>query len=60
MKIPIRKGIKKDLPNVLELIKELADFEKARDQVTITLEDREKDGFGGESLALVLSCRKRQ
>jgi len=47
MKIPIRKGIKKDLPNVLELIKELADFEKARDQVTITLEDLEKDGFGG-------------
>ena len=47
MKITIREGIKKDLPTVLELIKELADFENARDQVTITLEDLEKDGFGG-------------
>ena len=45
MKITIREGIKKDLPTVLELIKELADFENARDQVTITLEDLEKDGF---------------
>ena len=47
MKITIREGIKKDLPTALELIKELADFENARDQVTITLEDLEKDGFGG-------------
>ena len=46
MKIIIRKGIKKDLPSVLNLIKELADFENAIDQVTITLEDLEKDGFG--------------
>ena len=46
MKITIREGIKKDLPTALELIKELADFENARDQVTITLEDLEKDGFG--------------
>ena len=46
MKIKIREGVKEDLPTVLELIKELADFENARDQVTITLEDLEKDGFG--------------
>jgi len=46
MKILIRKGIRKDLPSVLKLIKELADFENAKDQVTITLEDLEKDGFG--------------
>ena len=46
MKIKIRAGIKEDLPAILELIKELADFENARDQVTITLEDLEKDGFG--------------
>ena len=45
MKITIREGVKEDLPSVLELIKELADFENARDQVTITLEDLEKDGF---------------
>ena len=47
MKINIREGVKEDLPTILELIKELADFENARDQVTITLEDLEKDGFGG-------------
>jgi len=47
MKITIREGIKEDLPAVLRLIKELADFENARDQVTITLEDLEKDGFEG-------------
>ena len=45
MGILLRKGVKTDLPAVLELIKELADFENARDQVTITLEDLEKDGF---------------
>ena len=46
MEIIIRKGVKTDLSAVLSLIKELADFENARDQVTITLEDLEKDGFG--------------
>ena len=46
MKIKIREGVKEDLPTVLELIKELADFENSKDQVTITLEDLEKDGFG--------------
>ena len=46
MKITIREGIKEDLPAVLRLIKELADFEKSLDEVTITLEDLENDGFG--------------
>jgi len=45
MKTSIREGKKKDLPSVLSLIKELADHENSRDEVTITLEDLEKDGF---------------
>ena len=46
MKILIRKGIKKDLPQVLSLIKELAKFENAEHEVTISLDDLKKDGFG--------------
>jgi len=46
MKINIRQGKKTDLPAVLNLIKELADYENAIEEVTITLEDLEKDGFG--------------
>jgi GNAT superfamily N-acetyltransferase len=46
MDLKIRKGIKQDLPYVLELIKELADYEKSLEEVTIKLEDLENDGFG--------------
>ena len=46
MKTTIRKGVKKDLPSVLELIKELADYENSKEEVTITLQDLENDGFG--------------
>ncbi|MFT6867488.1 MAG: GNAT superfamily N-acetyltransferase [Cyclobacteriaceae bacterium] len=44
--IQIRKGTKSDLPSAFELIKELALFEKAPDEVSNTLEMMEKDGFG--------------
>jgi len=44
--IKIRDGAKKDLPRVLELIRELAQFEKALDQVSNTVERMEQDGFG--------------
>ena len=46
MKVSIRKGIKSDLPAVLDLIKELAEFERALNEVIISLEDLEQDGFG--------------
>ena len=42
----IRKGTKEDLPRALELIKELALYEKAPDEVTNTLKMMEGDGFG--------------
>lgn len=41
----IRKGEKKDLPAILRLIKELAEYEKAIDEVEITVQELEKDGF---------------
>jgi len=46
MELTIREGIKTDLPAVLKLIQELAEYEKALDEVTISLEDLENDGFG--------------
>lgn len=44
--IKIREGEKKDLPAVFELIRELAVYEKAPQEVTNTLEMMERDGFG--------------
>ena len=44
--VVIRKGTRKDLPAVLALVKELALFEKAPDEVTNTLREMEEDGFG--------------
>ena len=46
MNIAIRKGTKTDLPAVLNLVKELAIYEKAPNEVTVTLSDMERDGFG--------------
>ena len=46
MKINIRKGVKEDLPQVLNLVKELAAYEKAPGEVTVTIEEMERDGFG--------------
>ena len=42
----IRVGTKEDLPQVLDLVKELATYEKAPDEVTNTVEMMEEDGFG--------------
>ena len=41
-----RHATKNDMPRVLELINELAIFEKEPDAVAITLADLENDGFG--------------
>ena len=46
MDITIRRAVKEDCPRLLELIQELADFEKAPDEVTVTLAHFEESGFG--------------
>ena len=46
MNFSIRKGEKADMPSVLNLIKELAHFEKESDAVEISVSDLERDGFG--------------
>ena len=46
MEINIRRAKKEDCPRLLELIKELAVYERAPDDVTVTLEHFEESGFG--------------
>jgi|TARA_B110000459_G_C16332219_1_gene368482 GNAT superfamily N-acetyltransferase len=58
MKTIIRKGLKSDLTSVLKLILELADYENAADQVTITLDDLENDGFGSQPCFWFLVAEK--
>ena len=54
MEITIRKATKNDLSEVLSLIKELALFEKQPQEVTITLEQLEQDGFGEHPLYWII------
>lgn len=44
--VTIRPGKREDLPRTLELIKELARYERAPDEVINTVEQMERDGFG--------------
>ena len=44
--IKVREGKKEDLPRALELIRELAIYEKAEHEVENTVERMEVDGFG--------------
>ncbi len=46
MAITIRRAVKEDCPRLLELITELAVYEKAPDDVTVTLEHFMESGFG--------------
>ena len=46
----LRKGTKEDLPRCLELIIELAAFEKAEEHVVTTVESMLEDGFGSNSI----------
>lgn len=46
----IRRGTKDDMPAVLDLIRELAIFEKEPDAVVVTVSDLVRDGFGENPL----------
>ena len=46
----IRKATKNDMPQVLELIQELAVFEKEPDAVVVTVDDLVRDGFSENPL----------
>ncbi len=46
----IRKAKKTDMPSVLNLIHELAKFEKQPNSVEISVQDLERDGFGENPL----------
>src|SRR5437879_3271841 len=46
MIITIRKAVKEDCPRLMTLIQELADYEKAPQEVTVSLAHFEASGFG--------------
>ncbi|PRD45000.1 GNAT family N-acetyltransferase [Sphingobacterium haloxyli] len=48
--LKIREAEKEDCPRILELVKELALYEKAPDEVTITLAEMVECGFGAKPI----------
>ena len=46
MEIKIRRAVKEDCPRLMELIQELAVYEKAPNEVTVTMEHFVESGFG--------------
>lgn len=50
MQCTVRKAEKKDVADMLRLIKELAEYEKAPDEVKVTVEELERDGFGPQAV----------
>lgn len=50
MNLSIRESVKADCPRLLELIAELALFEKAPEEVTVTLAEFEDAGFGKQPI----------
>ena len=58
--INIRQGQKADLPIILELIRELADYEKSLNQVTISLQQLERDGFNDHPLFAFLVAEQNE
>ncbi|GAA3973574.1 GNAT family N-acetyltransferase [Hymenobacter antarcticus] len=48
--IVLRRGVETDLPQVLALIQELAEYERAPEAVTNTLAAMQRDGFGPDPI----------
>ena len=48
--IVLRRGVATDLPQVLALIQELAEYERAPEAVTNTLAAMQRDGFGPDPI----------
>jgi GNAT superfamily N-acetyltransferase len=48
--ITVRRATKEDCPRLLELIKELAEYERAPQEVTVTLDHFTESGFGENPL----------
>jgi len=46
MNITIRRAVKEDCPRLLQLVQELAEYERAPNEVTVTLSHFEESGFG--------------
>ena len=46
MSITVRRARKEDCPRIMQLIQELADYEKAPQEVTVSLEHFQESGFG--------------
>ena len=46
MNINIRKAVKEDCPRMMELVQELANYEKAPNEVTVTFNHFVESGFG--------------
>jgi GNAT superfamily N-acetyltransferase len=46
MSIVVRRARKEDCPRLMELVRELADYEKAPQEVTVTDEHFKQSGFG--------------
>ncbi|MBN9298997.1 MAG: GNAT family N-acetyltransferase [Filimonas sp.] len=50
MMITIRRAERKDCKRIMELVQELADFEKAPQEVTVTLDHFEESGFSDQPI----------
>jgi GNAT superfamily N-acetyltransferase len=58
--IQIRTAQRSDMPAVLSLIKELAEYERASGEVELTVADLERDGFGSCPLFFSFVAEKNE